>query len=207
MMCARCVSAVRTEMKSCFAISWFVWPRASSRSTSCSRSESGFSSARRSSSASAATRRAPELRVHVAAAAGDLADRGDDLGVGRLLEHVAARADGERLADVARVVLHREHEHLDALVLVQQRRHDVEAAPVGHRHVHQHQVGIDRARLEDRLARGAGLADDLDVLLALEQQPQPGADDRVVVDDQHANAHASGTSTFSVVPAFLRDST
>ena len=26
MMCARCVSAVRTEMKSCFAISWFVWP-------------------------------------------------------------------------------------------------------------------------------------------------------------------------------------
>src|SRR5581483_10626751 len=59
MMCARCVSAVRTEMYSCFAISWFVWPSASRRSTSCSRSESGFSSARRSVSASAAISRAP----------------------------------------------------------------------------------------------------------------------------------------------------
>ena len=62
MMCARWVSAVRTEMKSCFAISWFVWPSASSRSTSRSRSESGSSSASRAASASAgdrAARRAP----------------------------------------------------------------------------------------------------------------------------------------------------
>ena len=61
MMCARCVSAVRTEMKSIFAISWFVCPSASRRSTSRSRSESGSSSARRRSSASAATSRAPSV--------------------------------------------------------------------------------------------------------------------------------------------------
>ena len=37
--------------------------------------------------------------------------------------------------------------------------------------------------------------------------PQPGADDRVVVDDQHADAHETGTSATSVVPASRRDST
>ena len=59
MMCARCVSAVRTEMKSILAISWFVWPRARSRKTSRSRSESGSSSARADASASATAIRAP----------------------------------------------------------------------------------------------------------------------------------------------------
>ena len=53
-----------------------------------------------------------ERRVDVAAAAGDLAHRRDELGVGRLLQHVAGRAGSERLAHVARVVLHREDEHL-----------------------------------------------------------------------------------------------
>src|SRR5205085_756979 len=66
---------------------------------------------------------------------------------------------------------------------------------------------IHGARLEDRVARRAGLADNLDVVLVLQQQPQARADDRVVVDDEHPDAHPSGTSIFSVVPAFLRDST
>ena len=59
MMCARCVSAVRTEMKSIFAISWFVCPSASRRMTSRSRSESGSASSRAFASASAAISRAP----------------------------------------------------------------------------------------------------------------------------------------------------
>jgi GNAT superfamily N-acetyltransferase len=46
-----------------------------------------------------------ELRVDVAAALRDLANRRDDLGVGGLLEDVAARSGGERRADVLRVVL------------------------------------------------------------------------------------------------------
>lgn len=41
MIRARCVSAVRIEIESNVAISGFVWPRAKSRSTSCSRGESG----------------------------------------------------------------------------------------------------------------------------------------------------------------------
>ena len=47
-----------------------------------------------------------ELGIDVAAAARDLANRGHDLVVGRLLEDVAAGARRERLAHVARLVLH-----------------------------------------------------------------------------------------------------
>ena len=111
MMCARCVSAVRTEMKSIFAISWFVCPSASSRSTSRSRSESGSASA-----APAAPRRRRPTKLGAesrdgrsGSPAATARTRLDDLGVGGLLQHVAARTGVERLADVARVVLHREH--------------------------------------------------------------------------------------------------
>ena len=59
-------------------------------------------------------------------------------------------------------------------------------------------------RLEDRCADIAGLADDLDVVLGVEQQVQAGPDDGVVVDDQHPDRPslviASGTSATIVVP-------
>ena len=50
--------------------------------------------------------------MDVALAGCDGPHRADDLRVGRLLEHVAARPGLERLAHVAGVVLHRQHEHL-----------------------------------------------------------------------------------------------
>ena len=202
MMCARCVSAVRTEMKSCFAISWFVWPRASRRSTSRSRSESGSASARLRRLGVGGDQPRAELGVDVAAAAGDLADRRDDLGVRRLLEHVAARAGRERLADVARVVLHREHEHLRVGLLVQQLSGSASSPLCSGMTTSSRITSGFSARASKTASRGvAGLADRLDVLLGLEQQPQAGADDGVVVDDQHADAHRSGTSATSVVPA------
>src|SRR5581483_1698601 len=62
----------------------------------------------------------------------------------------------------------------------------------------------------DALVRGARLLDDLDVDLGLEQHPQAGADESVVVDDQHLRRHqsgdSSGTSATSVVPAPNADS-
>ena len=82
----------------------------------------------------------------------------------------------------------------------------VEPALVRHHDVHQDHVGLQRPRLEDRLAGVARLADRLDVVLRGEQEPQPAADDGVVVDDQDADAHASGTSATIVVPAPGRDS-
>ena len=50
------------------------------------------------------------------------------------------------------------------------------------------------------------LADRLDVRLGAEQKPKPAADDSVVVDDEDANAHGSGTSATIVVPERSLDS-
>ena len=77
---------------------------------------------------------------------------------------------------------------------------------LGHDEVEQDHVGLQRARLEDGIAGVARLADRLDALLRLEQQPQAAADDGVVVDDEDPDAHPSGTSATIVVPAPGRDS-
>ena len=57
---------------------------------------------------------------------------------------------------------------------------------VGARHadVHQHDVGALAAHELDRLLAVRGLADDLDVVLRVEQRAEPGADERLVVGQQ-----------------------
>ena len=148
-----------------------------------------------------------QRRMDVAAAAGDLPDRGDELGVGRLLQHVAARAGRERLADVARIVLHREHQHLRPRARLQQRRASPRCPlPPGMTTSISTTSGFARARLEDRVARRSPPRRRLDVLLGVEQEPQPRADDGMVVDDQDADRSRSGTSATIVVPAPRRDS-
>ena len=64
-----------------------------------------------------------------------------------------------------------------------------------------------RARLEHGLPKIACLGDDLDVVLGLQHVAEARADDRVVVDDEDADRHATGTSTESVVPEPGEDST
>src|SRR3954454_17739211 len=74
-MCARCVSTVRVERKSCSAISLLVWPSAISRSTSTSRSDR--SSGAVAGSLGAAAMRAPRrgLRYVPPSAARRIASR------------------------------------------------------------------------------------------------------------------------------------
>ena len=88
-------------------------------------------------------------------------------------------------------------------MLVHERRQDIKAGLVGHDDVHQDHVGLQVACLEHRLAAGRGLADRLDVLLLPQQQLQAGADDSVVVDDQHANGCGHG-QTLSLNAAGIR---
>src|SRR5436305_1587713 len=147
-----------------------------------------------------------ELGIDVAAAARDLANRGHDLVVGRLLEDVAAGARRERLAHVARFVLHGEDEHLRVWVLVLELGKGFQAGLLGHDEVEQDYVGVQRPRLEDGIAGVARLADRLQALLRLEQKPQAATDDGVVVDDEDPDAHPRGTSATIVVPAPGRDS-
>ena len=58
----------------------------------------------------------------------------------------------------------------------------------GHPDVHQDDVGHELRRLLDGLGAVGGLADDLDVVLLLEDHLQPPAEQRVVVDDHHAQS-------------------
>jgi hypothetical protein len=51
---------------------------------------------------------------------------------------------------------------------LEERRDHVDAAATGHDHVEEHDVGLRRARLVDRLVGRPRLADDLDVSLGLE---------------------------------------
>ena len=66
-------------------------------------------------------------------------------------------------------------------------RAGVDAAPLGHPDVHQDDVGKRVGRLLDGFAAVAGLADDLDVGLLLEDHLQPAPEQGVVVDDQDAD--------------------
>jgi hypothetical protein len=97
-----------------------------------------------------------------------------------LLEHVARRSTRERPSDVPRVVLHREHQDPARGLLADPLR-GLEAVGVRHHHVQQHDVGRELERLGDRLFAVSGLGNDGQVGLLVEQQPQAGAHDRVIV--------------------------
>ena len=73
----------------------------------------------------------------------------------------------------------------------------LDAVDVGHADVHQDDVRPQAPRLRDRLAPVRRLADDLDVLLGLEDHAEAGADERLVVGDQDAQAHAGLTGSLA----------
>ena len=62
-----------------------------------------------------------------------------------------------------------------------------EAVELGHPDVHQDDVRSQRANLVDRVAAVGRLADDLDLRLGVEDHPEAGADERLVVDEQNAD--------------------
>ena len=64
----------------------------------------------------------------------------------------------------------------------------LDAVDVRHPDVHQDHVRIQPAREVDGLAPVLGLADHLEVLARLEDQPEAAADERLVVDEQDADA-------------------
>src|SRR5581483_9277327 len=111
-----------------------------------------------------------------------------------------ARPRGERLAHVARVVLHRENEDLRARRRLMDLGRRLEPAAPGHDDVEQHDVRLVQPGEPDGVVGAAALVLDDDVLLGFEEQAQAGAHQRMVVHDQHGN-HGNGTSTTNVDPA------
>jgi hypothetical protein len=63
----------------------------------------------------------------------------------------------------------------------------VDAAALGHPDVHQHDVRDGVGDLLDASAPSPASPDDLDVLLLLEDHLQPAPEQRMVVDDEHAD--------------------
>ena len=110
-------------------------------------------------------------------------------------------------------------ERLDDVLVETERRQDqdprsgqlpgrLDPVHAGHPDVHQHDIGQVAPRLLDRLLAGAGLGDDLDVAGALEQRFEPGAQQRLVVGDDHPQARVSqrlrvGQDRADAVPALL----
>src|SRR5690606_13953738 len=117
---------------------------------------------------------------------------GDELLGGRVLQQEAARTRAQRGEHVVVDVEGREHHDAGAV-----RRHLVaedgggrlDAVHDGHAHIHEHDVGPEAARLRERGGAVVGLAHHLDVGLRVEDRHEPHAEHRLVVDDEHPDAH------------------
>ncbi len=123
-------------------------------------------------------------------AALDRADRLEQLGVGLALEHVSGRSGLEGLEQVALVVVHGEDEDGDVGRLLADLVGRLQPGEARHLDVEDREVGALADRDVARLDPVRRLGDDLHVLLALEEHPQAGADDPVVVGDQDPHRRA-----------------
>ena len=79
--------------------------------------------------------------------------------------------------------------------LLEQPPRRLDAVELGHADVHQDDVRLEPPGLGDRLDAVRRLADDLDVLLRLEDHAEARPDERLVVDDQDAEAHSGATGS------------
>ena len=186
------------------AISAFDRPRATSLKTSSSRAVSSSSPLGGSAGDGRVVGELGDQppgdgRGQQRVARGDDADAGGQL-LGRdVLEQEAAGARPQRLVDVLVEVEGREHEDADATVgrrvaAARDPPGRLDAVELGHADVHQDDVRRQASGLVDRLAPVRGLADDLEVLLGVEDHAEARADERLVVGDEDADAHAGSAS-------------
>jgi len=110
----------------------------------------------------------------------------DLLGLG-VLQDVAGRAGLERRGDLLLLdeARHRDDLGLRSFGLDPADRGD--AVHVRHQEIHQDDVGLEATGHRHALAAVGGLADNLDVVLEVEEDAQAHPDDRVVVDDEDAD--------------------
>ena len=127
------------------------------------------------------------LGADVGAAAGDLADRGDELRRGAFLGEVARGPGADRAHRVLVLLVHGEDENAQLRLLGVHLLDELDAALAGHRHVEQQEIELELAHALHHLVAVARLAHDLEVARRGEQLLEPLAHDRVVVGDDDAD--------------------
>src|SRR4051794_17432310 len=136
------------------------------------------------------------------------AARLDEVAVGDRLEHVAGGAGAQRLVEVLLGVVHRQDQHAQPGAPPAQLVGGAQAAHARHRDVEDREVDVVLERALDRLGAVAGLGDDPQVGLRVEDEPQAATHDDVVVGEQdsgrqryHRPSSLTGTCSVTSVPS------
>ena len=135
-------------------------------------------------------------------ARGDPAYTVDQVVPADLLQHITVGAGEDRGEECLVVVVAGEDQGLDARVDRTHLTAHVDPAAVGQPAVEDCHVRLERRDPGDGLPRRAGLTDDLDVTLALQQVVQPTTDDLVVVEQKHPDRLGHHPSFVPVAAAF-----
>jgi hypothetical protein len=120
-------------------------------------------------------------------------DRVDHLLAGGLLGHVAERSGRQRLVDVLRARVGREHHDLRLRNPVPDPSHGLDPVQPWHRHLEDRDVGHQLARETNGLVPVTGQRDDLDLWLSLEEQLQAVAEHAVIIGEQHPRTRSLGS--------------
>src|SRR5918996_1113478 len=126
-------------------------------------------------------------------AAVDDADRLQKLLARGVFEEESGGAGTQGAEDVLVEVEGREHEHARRRLVscAREPRGALDAVHLGHGDVHEDHVRPQLACPLDRLGAVARLADDLKVVLRLQEEPEAGPDELLVIDQQQPDAHLS----------------
>src|SRR5512132_243054 len=122
-----------------------------------------------------------------------------------VLQKEPAGAGAERIVNVLVEIERREDQDLGGPVLGGDPTRRLDAVHRGHPHVHHDDVGTLPGERTYRVGAVDRLADDLDVLLGVEDQAEPAAHQRLIVGDHDPDRHddpscASGISAWTANP-------
>ena len=188
MALALCVSTVLMLILRRDATSLVRNPSATNRSTSSSRLLS--LRAPECSSLRAGSETANDLFgdgwIEVGMAGAHAPDRPDEFFRGALLQEISARARSEQLLNIAAVGVARENQYFRGRDLRLQHLRRGQAVHPRHRDVHDDHVGAELPDHVDCRETVAGLADDLQIIFAIEHHAQAFAHDLVIVDENDA---------------------